>query len=129
LTLFRSLPPSAAAEVRRSLARAVAVPAPPASIDAVMDLDGGAALRVRSEQLCEIRDSLADEFGGLLTSQDRGRWTPHITIQNKAGERSARALLNQLRANFEPRPLNIAGLQLVRYADSEWEPLASWRFR
>ena len=129
LTLFRSLPSSAVDEVRRSLGRAAMLPAPRATIDAVMDLDGGAALRVRSEELCEIRGRLADEFGGLLTSQDLGGWTPHVTIQNKAGERTARILLDQLRANFERRPLKVVGLQLVGYAEGEWEPLGSWRFR
>lgn len=129
LTLFRSLPPSAEPEARRSLSRAAASPAPRAEISAAMDLDSGVALRVSSSELETIRDQLADEFRGLLTSQDIGRWTAHVTIQNKVEPRVARALLRQVRAQFEPRPLKIAGLGLVRYVEGVWQPLASYRFR
>lgn len=129
LTLFRALPPSSEPEVRRSLARAAAAPAPRADICGVMDLDSGVALRVASEELQRVRDDLAGQFHGLLTAQDVGRWTPHVTIQNKVEPRTARALLREMRATFEPRPLKIAGLQLIRYVEGEWEPLASYCFR
>lgn len=129
LTLFRALPPSSEPEVRRSLARAASAAAPEARISGVMDLDSGVALRVASEELERIREQLAGEFHGLLSAQDVGRWTPHVTIQNKVEPREARALLRQAREEFEPRALGIAGLQLIRYVDREWEPLASYRFR
>lgn len=129
LTLFRSLPPSVEDEVRRSLKRAASGAAPAAEIAGVLDLDSGVALRVVSPELESIRAQLADEFAGLLTFQDLGRWTPHVTIQNKAEPRTARALLRELRDAFEPQPLMIRGLQLVRYAERDWEPLASYGFR
>ena len=129
LTLFRTLPPSAEAEVRRSLSRAASVEAPDAEIVGVMDLDSGVAVRVASPALERIRDGLADEFHGLLTFQDMGRWTPHVTIQNKVEPRVARRLLRQMRETFEPRSLAVTGLQLVRYDSGEWQPLAAYRFR
>jgi hypothetical protein len=129
LTMFRSLPPSAEPEARRSLSRAAATPAPKAEISGAMDLDSGVALRVSSPQLEQIRDQLAEDFHGLLSAQDRGRWVPHVTIQNKVEPRTARLLLRQLRAQLEPRPLKIAGLRLIRYIEGEWEPLAGYRFR
>ena len=129
LTLFRALPPSTEGEVRRALARAASAAAPEAQVSGVMDLDSGVALRVQSPDLQALRDELADEFHGLLTSQDSGPWTPHVTIQNKVEARVARKLLGQLRAGFEPRPLAIAGFRLVRYFDGNWEDVASWRFR
>jgi hypothetical protein len=129
LTLFRSLPPSAGDEVRRSLARAASRHRPQSEISGVMDLDGGVALTVHSPELDAIRAELADEFHGLLSAQDQGRWTPHVTIQNKVEPRVARALLRSLRESFEPRPLEIIGLQLVRYVDGAWAPVAGWRFR
>ena len=129
LTLFRSLPPSAEGEVRRSLGRAASAPAPEAQISGVMDLDSGVALRVSSPGLVEVRAELASEFHGLLTSQDTGRWTPHVTIQNKVEPRVARQLLREMRSAFEPRPLSVTGLLLVRYVAGEWEPLAAYRFR
>jgi hypothetical protein len=129
LTLFRALPPSVEGEVRRSLARAASAPAPRAEISGVMDLDSGVALRVHSPELEAIRDQLAADFHGLLTSQDSGPWTAHVTIQNKIEPKLARALLKQLREGFEPRPIAIAGLRLVRYVDGKWEDVAAWKFR
>lgn len=129
LTLFRSLPPSAEMEVRHSLARAASHERPRAEISGVLDLDSGVALRVHSPPLEAIREDLAGEFRGLLSAQDKGRWTPHVTIQNKVEPRVARALLRSLRESFEQRPLEISGLQLVRYVDGDWEPISRWRFR
>ena len=129
LTLFRSLPPSAQDEVRRRLSRAAAEVAPDAQVAGVMDLDSGVALRVDSPELEALRGDLAEEFRGLLTSQDLGRWTPHVTIQNKVEPRVARALLKAMRESFEPRRLSITGLSLVRYREGEWEPVGTWRFR
>ena len=129
LTLFRSLPPSTEDEVRRSLARVSAEPRPRAEIGGLMDLDSGVALRIISQDLERIRNELAEEFRGLLTSQDEGRWTPHVTIQNKVEPRVARSLLGALREGFESRALEVSGLQLIRYLEGKWEPLASWRFR
>ena len=129
LTLFRSLPPSAEDEVVRSLKRAVEAPAPTAQIGGAMDLDSGVALRIESPDLERIREQLASEFHGLLTSQDEGRWTAHVTIQNKVEPRAARALLRQVRETFEPRPLSIRGLELVRYSPAAWEPVTTLRFR
>jgi hypothetical protein len=129
LTLFRSLPPSAEEEVRRSLSRAASAAAPLAEISGVIDLDSGVALRVLSGELEEIRERLRDEFRGLLTAQDQGGWTAHVTIQNKAEPRVARELLRQMRASFEPRPIEISGLELVRYVQGAWMPIARYTFR
>ena len=129
LTLFRSLPPSAEGEVRHSLARAASEARPKAEIAGVLDLDSGVALRVHSPALEAIREDLAAQFRGLLSAQDQGRWTPHVTIQNKVEPRVARALVRSLRESFEPRPLEVSGLQLVRYIDGAWEQISRWRFR
>lgn len=129
LSLFRSLPPSAEEEIRRSLSRTAAGLSPDAETSGVIDLDSGVAIRIASEELEAIRDELAHEFRGLLSAQDQGRWTAHITIQNKVEPRVARKLLSEMRAKFEPRPVQIRGLQLVRYVEGEWEPVARFSFR
>jgi hypothetical protein len=108
-------PVSVASAVGGSRGSAQACPSrgdgvPMPRISGVMDLDGGVALRISSPGLERIRDDLAEEFHGLLTAQDLGRWTPHVTIQNKVEPREARRLLAELRSTFEPRPLTIRGL-------------------
>jgi hypothetical protein len=57
-----------------------------------MDLGGGVAFRIVSDDLDAIRAELADAFHGLLGAQDAGGWRPHITIQNKVRPKQARAL-------------------------------------
>jgi hypothetical protein len=129
LTLFRQLPPSVERELSQRLAGYAATPAPPAAIVGVMDLGEGTALRVESEGLEDMRYDLALALRGLLSAQDRGPWTPHVTIQNKVEPREARRLQARLRATFEPRPLAIKGLALWRYLDGPWEAVRSWTFR
>ena len=94
-----------------------------------MDLGGGVAFRIVSEDLDRIRDDLADAFHGMLGAQDRGGWRPHVTIQNKVSIREARQLVDALEAGFVPRPLGIRGLGLHRYMSGPWETLQTWPFR
>lgn len=129
LTLFRSLPPKAESEVRGVLSRACADAAPQTMISGLMDLGGGVAVRVRSDDLDELREAMVDHFHGLLTPQDSGGWIPHVTIQNKVERGTARELLRTLEKQIELRPLSISGLSLFRYDDGAWQPLARYRFR
>ncbi len=129
LTMFHALAPSAAEEVRRRLAGQSARPAPAARIDGLMDLGGGVAFRVVSDDLDAIRDELAEDLHGLLGAQDAGGWRPHVTIQNKVAPKVSRELLRSLERDFRSRPLRIAGLGLHRYLGGPWETLGVWKFR
>jgi hypothetical protein len=129
LTLFRALPPSALGEAKRELARVARHPAPRAMIAGLMDLGGGVAFRIVSDDLDAIRDEIADHFHGLLSAQDAGGWRPHVTIQNKVRPREAHELLHELKREFRPRSLGIAGLSLHRYLEGPWETLGTYRFR
>jgi hypothetical protein len=130
LTIFHALPPSAEGEVRRGLSRVAAdMPPPRASIEGLMDLGGGVALRIVSTGLDAIRAELAEDFHGLLSASDAGGWRPHVTIQNKVSAREGRALMSALERDFRARPLAIAALGLHRYLGGPWERLASYAFR
>jgi len=129
LTIFHALPPSAEAEARRALARLASEPPPRASIEGLLDLGTGVAFRVMSSGLDRIRRELAENFHGLLSAQDAGGWRPHVTIQNKVPPKEVRPLLAQLRHDFRPRPLAIAGLGLYRYHDGPQKKIASYAFR
>jgi 2'-5' RNA ligase len=129
LTLFRQLPPSAQSEIARRLAAHAAAPPPAAEIAGIMDLGEGTALRVASVALEEIRHDLAVALQGLLTAQDQGSWTPHVTLQNKVETREARRLQQQLAVTFQRRPLSLKGLALWRYLGGAWEPVKLWSFR
>ncbi|HET7709192.1 MAG TPA: 2'-5' RNA ligase family protein [Sphingomicrobium sp.] len=129
LTMFHALPPSAESEVRGRLSALAAEPPPRAMVAGLMDLGGGVALRIVSDELDRIRDSIALGLHGLLGAQDAGGWRPHVTIQNKVAPRTARALLDALEPGFRPRPLRISGLGLHRYLGGPWEHLADYPFR
>ena len=129
LTMFHALPPSAESEVRTRLAELARQPPPKAMIAGLMDLGGGVAFRVVSADLDRIRDSLAHDLHGLLGATDSGGWRPHVTIQNKVRNATARELLARLDESFAPRPLAIGGLGLHRYCGGPWEKVAVCPFR
>jgi len=129
LTLFHHLPPGLEGELSRRLSEATRGPPPRAEIVGVIDLGQGTAFRVESAALEAIRGDLAEAFHGLLIPQDLAPWRAHITIQNKVEPRTAKALQQQLRATFEPRPLAIATLTSWRYLGGPWERLKAHPFR
>jgi hypothetical protein len=129
LTMFHALPPAIEAEARSRLSRIVQRRAPLAQLAGLMDLGGGVAFRVVSEDLDLIREEIADAFHGMLGMQDSGGWRPHITIQNKVAPKAARELKQTLERTFERRPLRISGLALQRYLAGPWERLARYSFR
>lgn len=129
LTMFHALPPSVEEEAKRQLADQAKGRAPRAAIPGLMDLGGGVAFRVVSDELDLMREQIAEHFHGMLSAQDAGGWRPHITIQNKVSGKQARSLLAELEREFRPRPLGIAGLSLHRYLGGPWEEVASYRFR
>jgi hypothetical protein len=129
LTMFHALPPSAEGELRRRLAQEAAASPPRAMIAGLMNLGRGVAYRVVSDELDAIRTDMAEAFRGSLTAQDAQGWRPHVTIQNKADPKGARALLAELERGFTARPLAIAGLGLHRYLNGPWERLALYPFR
>ena len=100
-----------------------------ATITGVMDLGGGVALRIASDDLDRIRHELASAFHGLLSAQDNQGWRPHVTIQNKVAPKVARELRRTMEQGFSVRPLGIAGLGLHRYLGGPWERIAVYPFR
>lgn len=129
LTMFQGLPPSAVDEVKHQLSLHSASPPPRATIAGLMNLTGGVAFRVVSDELEAIREEIASHFHGLLCAPDVAGWRPHVTIQNKVPPREARALITELEAGFRPRLLGIAALTVHRYRGGPWETLASYKFR
>jgi len=129
LTMFHAIPPSAEQELRTRLKAVVRRRAPIAHIAGLMNLGGGVAFRVTSDDLDSVWHEIADSLHGLLSAQDGGGWRPHVTIQNKVVPKAARQLIDSLQKAFEPRPLKISGLGLYSYLGGSWERLGSFAFR
>lgn len=130
ITLFHHLPGAQESEViDRTKALAAEFAAPGASLTELMNLGRGVAYRIHSPGLLAVRAIMADALHGLLTVQDQGQPKLHITVQNKAEPAAAKALMQQLQAEFVARPLAITGLALHRYLGGPWETIGDWRFR
>ena len=130
LTLFHAVPHMLEAELRQRLAAlASELPPPRADVVGLMNLGGGVAFRIASDDLDAIRAELADAFRGVLTKQDGYGWRPHITIQNKVTTAEARTLGEQLQRSFTPRPLSLSGLAYDHYAGGPWLPGRRYPFR
>ncbi|MGK2910675.1 MAG: 2'-5' RNA ligase family protein [Sphingobium sp.] len=129
ITLFHHLPPSANEELAALLARMSVSSPPEARLADVMNLGRGVAFRVESPALLIMRNDIADAFQGLLTPQDAAPPRLHITVQNKVRPEEARALLQQLRSEFKPRPLVISGLAMWWYRGGPWELIRRYSFR
>jgi hypothetical protein len=129
LTMFHALAPSALDEVKQQLALQAGGSPPRAMVAGLLNLGGGVAYRIVSDELEQVRAAIAEHFHGSLTAQDAAGWRPHVTIQNKVPSTAARSLLQQLEENFRPRPLGIAGLALHRYLGGPWEAVARYPFR
>ncbi|CAM3242577.1 Phosphoesterase HXTX domain-containing protein [Sphingomonas antarctica] len=129
LTMFHHLPPSIERELMTALKDEARDPAPRARLAGLINLGGGVAYRIDSDDLAAIRARLADRFAGCLTPQDAAGWREHVTIQNKVPPAEARKLLATLEAEFQPRPLAITGLSAYWYRGGPWEAIGSVRFR
>lgn len=129
-TLFHAMPGMVAAELGGLLATLTAqAPPPQITIDRVIDLDSGTALRVFSPELVALRETIADHFHGLLTGGDAVPPRLHVTIQNKVDRPTARALQRTLAASWHPAEGRIAAFTVHRVVEGAWVPAGTWRFR
>lgn len=130
LTLFHAIPPQLEPELRQRLAALAGELAPPrATVAGLMNLGGGVAFRIVSDDLDALRAELAAALRGSLTQQDSHGWRPHITVQNKVTASAARQLHALLERDFAPRPLAIVALAYDHYAGGPWLPGRRYPFR
>lgn len=90
-------------------------------------LGRGVAIDYEAGQLGVLHAALAGEWSDWLTPQDRQRFKPHATIQNKVAPDRARALFEALRQDAFPT-CRIEGLRIWRYLAGPWEAVATCPF-
>ncbi|MBJ3774659.1 2'-5' RNA ligase family protein [Acuticoccus mangrovi] len=123
LTLFHALPGALRAEIVATIAREAPAAPFPMAVDRLMPLGRGVAYGVSSATLLAFRERLARAFAGHLSGQDRERFRPHVTVQNKVSPAEARATLAALSADFAPFTVTAEGVQLWAYEGGPWAPL------
>ncbi len=128
LTLFHHLPPSCEAELKQLLRDEARGNEPQARLSGLINLGGGVAFRVDSPDLEDIRARIAERFAPMLMPQDRNPWRAHVTVQNKVKPAEAKALLDELAADFKSRQLKLTGLAAWWYRGGPWEAIAAYAF-
>lgn len=128
LTLFHKLPGEDLDAIVRTAARVCPRRPFPVAISHLMPLGRGVAYAVTSPALNALRASLADAFAPTLTGQDRQRFRPHITVQNKVAPPEARRTLDLLARTFAPFEATAEGLQLWHYLGGPWSPAGALPF-
>jgi hypothetical protein len=130
LTLFHHLPGQEEAQVLATLAEFCRAQAPMAlEVQGLRFLGRGVAFALRSAALEALRGRLAEAWAPWLGAQDRQRFQPHVTVQNKVTAERARRLMEELQAGFAPFAAEGRGLLLWRYLGGPWAPVASLPFR
>lgn len=130
LTLFHSLPGDHEDEIIREIARVAKSAAPfKAKVAGPMKLGRGVALRIESRQLEDVRRQLAARFDEWLIRQDKERFRPHVTVQNKVATHVANALFDHLAATLPEFEATVEGIQLWRYDDGRWAPIGAVPFQ
>lgn len=130
LTLFHNLPGEDERAVLETLGRAAAARAPfGVSVAGLMKLGRGVAFRIESATLLALRAELATAFDIWLVRQDREKFRPHVTIQNKVATHVANALFDHLSRDFAPFTAIAEGMQLWRYEGGPWSPVAAIAFQ
>ncbi len=129
VTMFHALPAACEPAVALHMARLCA-PATRFGVDiaGTRFLGHGVAFALTAPPALALRAELAKEVGIGLTAQDRARWSPHVTVQNKVSAEQARATLALLSGHAPPAPIEAVGLALWRYRGGPWEAVQAWDF-
>lgn len=129
ITLFHALPGDQEEAIRATLAAlCAATPVFTLTLPSVRFLGRGVAINVDSPALLARRGQLAQQWHDWLSAQDRQRYQPHVTIQNKVVPEVARTLYTELGQSWVPLLAQGEGLQLWRYQGGPWAFVTEFPF-
>ena len=129
VTLFHHLPDENLGEIKQNLKKVCAEFSGFSLLFAHWRFLGkGSAMVIESGELLKLRNDLAKAWQADLTAQDRQKFQPHITVQNKVAPDEARETFNLLAADWQTKTGFAEGLTLWRYANGPWEFEAEYLF-
>ncbi len=129
LTLFHALPLSWLEEIDEHLTeRCWNLDPLPGRAVGLRFMGHGVCVEIDAPALVRLRAALAVAWRAALSPQDRQRFAPHVTIQNKVPPAKARRTLQGLEAVFEPFNCDVEGLSLWRYRGGPWDAVADFPF-
>ena len=122
LTLFHHLPGDACDETASVLtAIGQSQHVLPFTTAGPRKLGRGVAFAIQADGLKALQAGLATRWQAWLTPQDRQKFQPHVTVQNKVAPAAALALYEELTDGFQPLAGTITGLDLWHYRGGPWE--------
>ena len=122
VSLFHTLPGTERPGIVRLL-RGLDTARPQLLVEPPRSLGHGVAFRLGSAELQALRARLAAAWSDWLTPQDRQRFQPHMTVQNKVTPAQAAETLARLQQGFVPWRTEGAALLLWRYLGGPWEAI------
>jgi 2'-5' RNA ligase len=128
LTMFHKLPGEHAEEIFADIEKICAREHIRLTATGLRFLGKGVAYELVSPNLEELRRDLAARWKLWLGAQDRQRFKPHVTVQNKVSPEKAHALHARLEKSFSPFEVEGEGLALWRYVGGPWEPVGAYLF-
>jgi 2'-5' RNA ligase len=127
LTLFHHLP-SDNPEVNDALAEMANRASFEMQVAGLMHTGFGVAFTIESADLVALRSSLQHRFHEWLIPQDKQKFRPHITIQNKVTPLESKELYRELSENFKLFSITAVGFDTWLYKNGPWEHLESYLF-
>lgn len=88
--------------------------------EGALTLGNGVAIKIFSEDLIRLHHRLKEQFAPLLIPQDRQKFRPHITIQNKAPRDEMVSLYNKVARSID-RQIVAEGLIVWEYLGGPWK--------
>lgn len=129
VTLFHHLPGEKLEKIREDVSRLCAgTPAFPLQFTHWRFLGKGSAMTIESAELLNLRARLAKIWSANLTAQDRQKFQPHVTVQNKVAPDQAKLLFEELSADWHPKTGFGEGLSLWHYVAPGWKLEADFEF-
>ena len=129
LTLFHHLPGTELDKIRSDLQQFCRAHQEfPLNFPRWRFLGKGVAVAVESDELIELRMSFARLWNAWLRPQDRQKFQPHITVQNKVAPEKARRLYDDLAVQWQPTTGLAPGLSLWHYLGAHWKLEADFLF-
>lgn len=84
-------------------------------------LGKGSAMTIESTELIKLRAKLATDWNNWLNQQDKQKFQPHITVQNKVLPDEAKILYENLSADWQVKNGLGEGLSLWHYVAPRWK--------
>ena len=129
ITLFHHLPDAETARIETDLKEVCAKYEPfEMRFPTLRFLGKGTAAEIESGELTSLRSTLARGWNAWLTAQDKQKFKPHITIQNKTAPDEARNLFRNLQAKWQLRTGEAVGLELWHYLGGPWKSAGEFSF-